>query len=92
MESRIVVCVVEQSQPFICEVYGKFTVDALEQIEKELPETIRDGKHAPDIATVEFTAEWIRGDSEVPGYWDMVRTGKFETWADVQAKDCAEKA
>lgn len=66
MSDIIVICVIESTCPFICEVNGKFTIEALQ--------TIEDNYCSPDdiegVDTIMYECFWNKSDYELGGIGD----------------------
>ena len=75
----IIFCIIDE--PFICEVYGKFTIQALHEIEEQfIDEPPDDWEY--NVITVTCECNWEEpqygdyGRVELSGYWDLIEISK----------------
>lgn len=79
----ITICVIDE--PFIHHINGKFTTDALKEIEDQYIEDFKTGDIEIDYNVLDIVYEctWCKeqvgeyGRVEIPGYWDLTEISKI---------------
>lgn len=75
----VVFCVVETAQPFICDVRGAFTIEALAEIEKQFAEEPPD--YPKGALGITYECYWNPGQygdegrCEIEPYWGLIQVG-----------------